>query len=306
VAPYLNSDTPEGVKQTLEDLEKQSDRWNEHLLLLRRPWNVASWGALTASIGVVEQVIKVAGYASQQQRATMMNLGRFAPILLSHAKPGANTAPLSKLRWSRQLAVETADALDAAHRYLVFPHVFSLWHRDQYYAELIGPQRIRFTPCGGSNERRVSAYHKEFRPSGYTSTFRDAPVEPNIEESQQLRCAQEKCGKQGLLGFRYPDPYDCWDLLFNSYRERLVSMFRRSLNLSLGIYTLDDFARFYAALLAISATHEHLCFRWSQTHKFPLDSAVLVKPRSAWIRHCSALSSVRPEVTDRILTDLSF
>lgn len=236
----------------------------------------------------------------------MINLGRVIPLILAKLDKRGKTEPISRLRWNRQLALETTNAIDAAHRYFVFTFCFPLWHRDQCYAELINAKRIRFTAIGGANERRVSAYQKGFRSLAWKKKYKADSVDLPVAETTELQTALLTCKPAGLLGFNYPIPIDCWTLLYKFYVDRLIRLFSRNLSLNLGSYTLGEFAQIYAAILAISATHEHLSFRWSQNHRFPIESAVLVKSRADWIRSCSKLCLLSPEKVEVALHDLSY
>ena len=53
--------------------------------------------------------------------------------------------------------------------------------------------------------------------------------------------------------------------------------------------------------------HDFLCFLWGQrTGRYPIESAVLVKKRSEWIRLLSFLSDLGSATTEQLLKDLTF
>src|SRR5580700_894376 len=68
----------------------------------------------------------------------------------------------------------------------------------------------------------------------------------------------------GRQRFTYDDPWQLWAELLPEYQSRLAAISRRNDALSLGDYTLGEFKKFYAALLTVCATQEHLCFAWGR------------------------------------------
>ena len=65
---------------------------------------------------------------------------------------------------------------------------------------------------------------------------------------------------------------------------------------------------FYAALLAVCAAHEFLCFEWGQGSSkiCPVGSAVMVRSHQAWAALLSDLSNVAIDKCKSIISDLSF
>jgi hypothetical protein len=238
----------------------------------------------------------------------MINLGRAAPLVLEHIRKVGVPAENLRLQFEEDLGNEAALALDSADKFVHFTYTFPLWYRGRYYAELVNPTRIKFTPRGSTGDRRVSAYHKGFRPPNYLFAAGRPPEPPQITEAEALEfvTALRTCWPNGSRGFFYPRPFSLLMLLYKKYSDRLTTAFRRDPSLSLGGYSLHDFGSFYAALLAICSVHEHLCYQWSKHHQFPLNSAVLVKSRKSWATNCSLLCGLPNETIDAMITDLSF
>jgi hypothetical protein len=82
---------------------------------------------------------------------------------------------------------------------------------------------------------------------------------------------------------------------------------RRGESLSLGGFTIEDFKQVYAALMAICAVHEYICFLWEkQNSVYPFDSAVLIQSGDNWAETLSRLSHVDLEKCRSIVRDLTF
>ena len=91
------------------------------------------------------------------------------------------------------------------------------------------------------------------------------------------------------------------------YRERVNAPARKANTLSLGPYRLDEFNTFYAALIAVCAAHDFLCFRWGQLARtYPIESAVMVRPAAEWRDVLSGLSGMAANKCQAMLADLTF
>jgi hypothetical protein len=85
------------------------------------------------------------------------------------------------------------------------------------------------------------------------------------------------------------------------------TLFRRSEAFDLGGYQIGEFKRFYAGFLTICAAHENACdLRAQMQHKYPLDSAVLVKRQSQWNEILGEITCLEHAKIDRIICDLTF
>jgi hypothetical protein len=116
-----------------------------------------------------------------------------------------------------------------------------------------------------------------------------------------------RCRPAGVFGFACDHQEDVWRALLPEYRERVSGIARRPDTLSLGPYRLDEFNAFYAALLAVAAANDFLCYRWGQmSGTYPLESAVVVRTVSEWRGLLSRLSGVPEEQCAAMLSDLTF
>lgn len=303
------SDAPPDMVEALRRIEERADRRYESLKLLGVPSNIALWALLTRATDVVEDAIERYGVNTDSFQATLINLGRFVPVAMrwtvDYGKPASK---LAKRRWTEPLSSVTGDALAVAHQYHGgFLTCFPMWHKGRYAAELISPTVARFTLPRSGRNYQVSAYHKGFRPTaGLRKVQRPTQPEQTPQVRQLFERVYRDCMHSGAMRFEYRDPWDLWFELLPEYRARLAGIARRADSLSLGEYTLGEFKEFYAALMAICAAHEHLCFAWGKNHgKYPLDSAVLVRSFSSWTTAISRLCGVSLGKCRAILNDLS-
>lgn len=104
------------------------------------------------------------------------------------------------------------------------------------------------------------------------------------------------CRQTGSLSFEYGDPWDLWQELVPEYRDRVKALARSAESLSLGDYRLDEFNESYAAMIAVCAAHDFLCFRWGQVAEtYPVESAVMVRAAAEWVDAISKLSGIARE-----------
>jgi hypothetical protein len=91
------------------------------------------------------------------------------------------------------------------------------------------------------------------------------------------------------------------------HRARISAQTRRAEALSLGDYSLREFGLVYAALVAVCAAHDFLCFRWGQIARvYPIESAVIVRPEEELIGVLARLSGVSTAVCASMISDLTF
>lgn len=77
--------------------------------------------------------------------------------------------------------------------------------------------------------------------------------------------------------------------------------------LTLGPFTLDEFSAVYAAIVTVVSAHDFLCFCWGESFRvYPLESAVIVRARSAWVDAMSEVSGITREKCADVLSDLTF
>jgi len=312
VAATLKSQSsPESV-QELKQLEELANACYKDLQLLRVPKNLASWGALSRFVEILESTINRFETAHTQQFvATIINVGRSGSLLLEWIqKHGRGSlAPRSRFRWSETLGCAAANGFDVAHNFETFTGCFPAWHRDRAAAEIVGPRMIRFTWVGGAVGRRVSAFQKGFRSESEQkgTPIPSSPVPDTPAAKERLARVLGTCRSEGRLGFSYPLPFEYYEFLRPFYEQSLASVFRREDSLSLGAYTLGAFRSLYLALLTICATHEILCFGWGKLRSgYPLNSAVIVKKFGEWVRLLCRLGSLPGATVEAILNDLTF
>jgi hypothetical protein len=304
----IKESAPETV-EAINAIERQADDCYKSLGLLARPGNLAIWGALTEGIRLIEEAMSTHGDNSSDLDASLINVGRSLTTaikwVLAHGKPPSK---LAILRWTPDLARKAQQTVRTALEYAVFETAFPMWHKNRYAAQLISPRIVRFSSLSSTRERQVSAYQKGFRPT--TGEFKGKRAQkPDVHpEARRLFDATlDSAVREGQYRFRYADPWDLWEELLPEYRARVSGIARRSDSLSLGSYTLGEFNRFYAAVLAVGAAHEHLCWLWGQRQsEFPIRSAVLVWNRSRWTSVFSGLSGIAEEKCRAMLSDLCF
>jgi hypothetical protein len=307
--PYLKKDAPPEVVEAIGQIEKRADDCFLPIKLLTLHLNVAVWSLLVGGIKRVEAEIKLRGDNTSHLQFTLLNLSRFIPVamkwVMEHGKPPST---LASRRWTTSLASKVDEALSLAHQYSGFLTCFPMWHKNRYAAELISPTVVRFTLPGSPKNRQVSAYQKGLRPTeGDYKGPRAAKPEQTPRVRELFAQVFNVCRKAGVFRFEYDDPWDLWIELLPEYQARVDAIVRRSDSLSLGEYTISDFKRFYAALLAVSAAHEFLCFAWEKNYAlYPLDSAVLIRSRSSWTAALSKLSGIPQEKCQTVLKDLTF
>jgi hypothetical protein len=290
-------------------LEQRADECFVSLELLKLHANIVLWSTLVGGIKLVEEQIAIHGDNSAQFDAALINIGRFIPVALKwaaeHAKPAST---LASRHWTPSLDAKVRTALEVAHQYDGFCACFPLWHKDRCAVELISPTVARFTMPGSARNRQVSAYQKSIRPKEGAHKGQRARKPDQTPRVQELfRQVFKIWRKTGRLRFDYGDPWHLWRALLPEYQARVNAIARRDSSLSLGDYSLADFNQLHAALSAVCAAHEFLCFEWGRkSGLYPFDSAVLVRPRSSWITILSELSDLAPKKCEIIISDLTF
>ncbi len=80
-----------------------------------------------------------------------------------------------------------------------------------------------------------------------------------------------RCRRVSPLQFEYDDAWDLWREMFPRNQERVRGLTRRAGDLSLGLFTLDEFCAVYAAIVTLVSAHDFLCFCWEQSFRvYPL------------------------------------
>jgi hypothetical protein len=301
--------SPQFVAQ-LDQLEERADKCEFGLKIYGYPIHLAVWAVLTEHIIIIENAIKQFGYGSARHRGTMINLGRSGAIWLpwvrKHCRPVDEQGP----RWNRKLAKAALEIQNVAHNYSLFVSCFTMWHKHQLAAELIGQQHVRFRSLVENNQRRIRAYQQGVRVPNWPATIDEPRGEGFVKDPEVMAPISGlvgKCKALGFLGFTYPASRELLTKLCDIYRRRLESASRWPADLRLGGYTMGEFRAFYAALLAVCSVHEHLCFRWSQKCKrYPANSAVLAKKRTEWTDTLTDLGGLHRTLVEQVIVDLTF
>ena len=297
--------TPEFVSR-VQAIEDQSDTCSDVLSLLKRSWNQSVWSSLTECIRRVEVGLPRSEYGSLKHRVNLINLSRTAAQMCHWGIESGTKRPCGtgNFRWSSVIAAEAAKAFEVGFNYAMFCAAFPAWHNSLYAVEIIGPNEIRFSLEASGPEHRISAHQKGIFPA-HRPKERVAPtVERTPAMDELLAQILRETKSNGVLAFRSPDRWKVYELLVPIYQERLSVMFRRFPEIDVGSYNLKDFRLFYVGLLAICGAQDYLCFRWAEEHAYPLESAVLVRTRTEWIKTISALVCLAPELVAAMIHDL--
>ena len=108
------------------------------------------------------------------------------------------------------------------------------------------------------------------------------------------------CRRVSPLQFEYDDAWELWREMFPRNHERVRGLTRRAGDLTLGPFTLDEFSAVYAAIVTVVSAHDFLCFCWGESFRvYPLESAVIVRARSAWVDTLSDVERDQPRKVRR-------
>ena len=306
---YLKKEAPADVLEILHQAEAQADECWRVLQIMQKPSNLAIWALLTGAVGMVEREQAKRDSNTPHFDAMLLNVGRLLAIgvkwAIRHGQPAA--LPLDR-SWTHELAAAVDQAISLAKPYSHFEVCFQGFHKDRSAVEVVSPTDLRFTTPGGERDRQVSAYQKGLLPREGRFAGQRAAQQP---QSPRVREAAERvlrgCLQTSARSFEYGDPWDLWRKLLPEYTERVNALARRADSLSLGDYRLDEFNRFYVALISVCAAHEFLCFRFGQiSGVYPIESAVMVRSASQWTDVLSALSGVAPAKCQVMVSDLTF
>jgi hypothetical protein len=269
--------------------------------------NVARWGLLVGGVRIVENEQAARGVNTPHFDAALINLGRFVTIglrwAMNHAQPF--TMPL---QWTGELHRAVDEALDTAHPYETFEVCFQGFHKEHYACDVVSRDHIRFSVPGTGRDRQVSAYQKGLRPSaGAHARRRPDPQPQNPEAVRAFQEAMDRCRPNGALRFTCDDLRNVWRSLLPEYQQRVGAVSRRPGALAIGPCVLDEFNAFYAALLAVAAANDFLCYQWRlATSVYPLESAVLSWPIAEWVHILSSLSGIAEDQCRMMIADLTF
>ncbi|HEY4678385.1 MAG TPA: hypothetical protein VIJ01_14560 [Candidatus Angelobacter sp.] len=293
--------------------EDRSNLRGAELAIVGFPHDTATWGVLTHVTLLIEEVIKKEGFGSQRHREAMINLSKSATWLLDWLRSADLPIKEPWLRWTPALSQASMEAEQVARNYQSFVMCFTMWHKNRMGVEVLSRRHLRFTPTEaeiGSMQHRVRAYQQGVRRPNWPSTPDSPPATSFVEDPEIKIRLQKLCQSAlvtGALSVEYPTDRVLLDRLNETYFARLEFQFRHNSQFDLGGYTLEQYRRFFAALMAVSSVHEHFCFLWEQFgHRYPSQSAILVKTVSEWASLLSSISNLPNKVIEIILSDMTF
>jgi len=307
--PVLKCDASDELKDKLLRIETNADDCHVGLRILRFPANFAIWSFLSYVAGFIENEFSNHSPCGFQLSALMSNLGAATQTVVSWIHScGRPASKLASLRWNSNDGAAAQVALSTALNYIAFKAAFPMWHRNYYFAELLADNHARFTVGHSSRQRQIIAYLQGHRPSsGEHAANWSSPIEVTPRRRRMFEDLLNSARIKGPSEFRYDDPWNLWQDIRLSYAEKVNHASRRSGGLLLGTYNIAELNRFYIALLAICATHEHLCFARSQlSGHYPFASGAIVRLRSCWSSAIARLSGIDDTKAADIIDDLTF
>lgn len=299
----LYRDSPSNLVQAVQTIEDRSDHCFDDLPLYAIAKGRASWGVLVSLVLRTEEERKRHGCKNYDVK--LINLSRRGALVLRWVQQKGKEArsELQRYSWTSSLAESVDAAISVAGSYDAFLSCFPMWHRDRLLAELRSESTVRFMVPGGAPARRVSAFHKGFRPS--SKPTQDEGLVLTGEQERERADVVSQCFYAGDRAFAYPEPLALYQSLFSSYLDRLNAMFRRGDSVDLGPYAVGDLKRGYAALTTILSVHEDLCFRFGIRYEYPVNSCVVMRTPDEWTRLVSRISGLGEKESAAIVDDLT-
>jgi hypothetical protein len=307
--PVIKREAAPEIIESVRKIEAAADECYLPLSLLKKPANLAIWSLLTCAIvEYSEKGLTPAGSGTHDYTGLVLNASHACAIAIKWiALHGRRPSRLLPFRWTPSMRNEALEAFEVARNYGSFCACLPMWHRDRYAVQLLSPAHARFTVPGGARQRQVSAYQKGFRPLEGNHAGRRIEQTPRTPKQDALfQSVLNRASSKRKTSLDYSDPLELWESLLPAYRDGMDAMARRSPTLDLGGYTLKHLNLLFAALAAITAAHEFLCFVWGRERGvYPSDSAVIVKLKSEWIRTLARLSEVPVDIVAMVLEDLT-
>ena len=304
----LKRDCPPEIIRKIDRIETRADKRYHNLALLRLPWNIAAWVALTDAIRIVELNIPPHLYGSRHHSNGATNQSMIAArtykFVQKYAAPQAIDI-VPRLHWTPRIAAQARQAFEISRGYLTFCTAFPYWHAGKYPGELIDDSVVRFVSCASITGRRITAYQQGIRPRTFReiggSTIDATPALQRLF-SQALNAAVQISSS----GVTFPDVRELQKELYSEQEKRTLAMRRRYPDIRIGDYSLDDFRKFYSGINAVASAHEFLCYLWSQEHRIPTESFLMVEHRSHRVRLLSELTDLACEQIYEMLKDVTF
>lgn len=307
--PVLKRDAPADLLTRMKQIEERCDTWADNLQLFGWTRDAASWGTLTQIIELIEQHVARYGQASREHRNVMIRLGPAGASLLNRILSSSQATKKSWLRWTDELRTASNDAVLAEERAETFSYCFITWHQNRRAVELLSPSTLRFSVPESQLDRRIQAYQQGRRIPDWPPTA-DNPVGKSlVNDADVNRLLSKLCDKvtiEGALAIRYPDDSELLSLLRDINDKSLRRDFRRDPRLDLGGYDLNTYCRFFSVLVSICSVHEYLCDYWGKVSgRYPVESAVMVKPVTDWVTLIASVSGLDEEQLRLMLADLT-
>lgn len=307
--PAIKKHATEDFIAKIQALEDLSDKCFEHLDLIKHPWNLGVWLSLSHSIKMIHGAELKFPFSGERHVRAIQNVGSLAQHMIDWCVSHGShpDLPLSRFRATRSSWEDVQRAFEVALNYDEFCRIFPRWHRDLEAAELVSDDEIRFTHVLSGLPRRIWAYQSNMRPPGGEA---NSTYELNYRRLEQLASEIDGTVRRRHREIKVDRLGDLRLAAFQAYIDNptpIVHMFRRNSEVNVGGYTLGDFQLFYTALIALMATHEHLCAVWkNDPSKIPFISTVLIHSPSEWVRLIRSLTNQSREIVDTIIADLTY
>lgn len=306
----LYRDLPPSEIERICSVEKHADQCLEHLQLSRLRPEESAWVILTAGIAQVESAYERFGHNSDPYISAKINLARYCPMIirwLGGTLP--NTVNPDGPRWWNVVVENLANSdIATAAQYDSFQCSYPMWYQNRTHGSITDNGTIRFTVDGNRRDTQANAYQQGHRPRH--GIFQRKPAQP-LEPTESMLRRDQRILNEAVAtdpyGFKYEYSYQLATRTYNGYAKLYESELKRSEQTQLGGYLLGEYKRFYISLKALCAIHDYLCFRWMKAgHLYPYSSAVMVKSRTEWVQLLSGLSGLSREMSNGIISDLTF
>ena len=275
----------------------------DNLQLYSVPKGRASWAVLVSLVLRTEEERGKQG--NKDYDVKLINLSRWGALVLRWIKEKGQEGESEPhtYAWNSRLAEAVGGALSIAGNYDTFLSCFPMWHRNRLSAELLSASRVRFTVPEGPAARRVSAFHKGFRP--VLKPIQDGGLVPTPVQARERDAVLSQCFYSGDLRIAYPEPLALYRLLLPSYLDRLNALVRRGDLVDLGPYNVGELQQGYAALSTIFSVHEDLCFRFGVRHGYPVNSCVMMRTSKEWATLVSRVTGLEEKKSSAMVDDLT-
>ena len=175
--------------------------------------------------------------------------------------------------------------------------IFPAWHANRYCGELINEGAVRFHSNASPLARRISAYQKGMRPKTVRESIGNPTTPVTDTLSRWIEKALDSAVQVSRYGVHYREVGELYRALYETYQDRTEKMMRRFSGIAVRDYNLEEFRRFYSAVLSIGGAHDHLNYRWSTGGFFPVETAIVVKHRCEWVSLIRELSGLATDIS---------